>query len=186
MIGCWNSAGCWSCSTNMPSHFPNKSFIVSPCALKTTLTALIHCNLLFCYRTNNQPCANEIIFSIIPKQPVSISSPPRFCLKKKKKLLLIIVRTSLECFYFLSCSQTSHHVLNICVCLKDRIIKYIIWFSWYYTFLQKAIHKILLLELSFSLIAFSCSDKHRCICSKNSDSTTHCHRFSLWLSSEQL
>ena len=45
---------------------------------------------------------------------------------KKMKLLLIIVRTSLECFYFLSRSQTSHHVLNICVCLKDRIIKYII------------------------------------------------------------
>lgn len=83
MIGCWNRAGCWYCGTNMPSYFPNKSFIVSPCTLKTTLTALIHCNLLFCYRTNNKPGANEIIFSIIPKQPASISSLLRFHLKNE-------------------------------------------------------------------------------------------------------
>ena len=152
----------------MPSHFPHKSFIVTPRTLKTTLTALIHCNLLWCYTTRNKPGANEIIFSIILKQPVSISSPLRFGLKKKKKprnsLLLYKMHGSLEC-YFLPHSQTSHHVLHICVCLNDAVIKYIIWFPWYYTYLQKGTYEILLLQLSLTLIAFSCSTKHRCICS---------------------
>lgn len=164
MIGCWNSAGCWSCSTNMPSHFPNKSFIVSPCTLKTTLTALIHCNLLFCYRTNNKPGANEIIFSIIPKQPVSISNPPRFCFKKNetpsyysacwsRMFLFPIPLTDIT-----SCSKHLRLFER-----QNYKIYYLIFMVLYFS--SKGNTQDSFVKLSFSLIAFSCSDKHRCICS---------------------
>lgn len=75
MIGYCAGTGCLCCSTNVASHFPNKRFMVSLCTLKTTLTALIHFNLLFCCRTNNKLGTNELIFSIIPNHPVHISRP---------------------------------------------------------------------------------------------------------------
>lgn len=165
MIGCRNRAGCWYNGTNMPSHFPNKSFIISPRTLKTTLTALIHCNLLFCYRTNNKPGANEIIFSIIPKQPAGYIQSSELLPKKWSALLLYNSGQESRMFLFLTL------LIDITSCCKHLCV-----FEWYSCNISCLVFlvlyfspkgHILLLQLSFILIAFSCPNKHRYICRYN-------------------
>lgn len=110
MIGYCAGTGCLCCSTNVASHFPNKRFMVSLCTLKTTLTALIHFNLLFCCRTNNKLGTNELIFSIIPNHPVHISRPLPMPPQNSDSLHCDTVAcTDPECF--LSLSVHKHHIM---------------------------------------------------------------------------
>lgn len=89
----------------------------------------------------NKPGANEIIFSVILwVYPGIWDSGSRL------KLSCTVQHRSLERFYLLPHSQTSHRVRNICVCLNDNRYKI------YYL----AFHGI---------IRFSGRERTRCFCS---------------------